>query len=72
MKMCLFILDFIIGIIGLGSFGVGLISHFRSDIDTRTSCIKIFAICVGLLVLIAVIATALGLPMSGFSFPKHR
>lgn len=72
MKSLLFIADFLIGLVALGSFVVGLVSHYRSDTDTRDSCIKIFAICVGLLVVMAIVATALGLPMTGFTFPKQH
>lgn len=50
MKSILFIADFLIGLVALVSFAVGLVSHYRSNTDTRDSCIKVFAICVGLLV----------------------
>lgn len=72
MKSLLFIADFLIGLVALVSFVVGLVSHYRSDTDRRDSCIKIFAICVGLLVVTAVVATTLGLPMTGFTFPKQH
>jgi hypothetical protein len=72
MKSLLFISDFLIGLVALGSFLFGLVSHYRSDTDTRDRCIKIFAICVGLLVVMAVVATVLGLPMTGFTFPKQH
>lgn len=70
MRFLIFIIDFLIGIGALVSFAVGMISHYRDDFKTRTSCIKVFAICAGLLVVLAIITAVLGIPMTGFDLPK--
>jgi type IV secretory pathway component VirB8 len=47
---------------------MGMYYHSRSQSEQRDQWIKVFAICAGLLALLAVLATALGLPMTGYAF----
>lgn len=72
MKIVIFSIDLVTGFIAMGSFVVGMGAYFRSDIDTRDKCIKIFALCVLALTILAVVAAVFGLPMTGFTFPDHQ
>jgi hypothetical protein len=71
MKLLVFSIDFLVGLGALVSFAVGMVSHYKADFKTRTSCTKVFAICAGLLIILAIVTTVLGIPMTGFDLPSH-
>lgn len=71
MKLTLFLLVFSVGIVALSCVATAVLAYSRSDFETRNFCLKVFAVCVGVLVLLALVAAALGLPMTGFAMPRR-
>jgi hypothetical protein len=71
MRLFVFLIDFLIGLGALGSFAMGMGAYYKADNNTRTACIKVFATCTFLLIILAIVTAVLSIPIIGFEFQKE-